>query len=65
MNEAAILLLEGCSIEALDKAMVKFGFPVGPMQLLDEVGIDVGAKIGPILQAELGERFAPPAAYDA
>lgn len=63
MNEAAMLLLEGCSIEALDKAMVKFGFPVGPMQLLDEVGIDVGSKIGPILQAELGERFAPPAAF--
>jgi len=63
MNEAAILLLEGCSIEALDKAMVKFGFPVGPMQLLDEVGIDIGAKIGPILQAELGDRFAPPAAF--
>ena len=63
MNEAAILLLEGCSIEALDKAMVKFGFPVGPMQLLDEVGIDVGAKIGPILQADLGDRFAPPAAF--
>jgi 3-hydroxyacyl-CoA dehydrogenase/enoyl-CoA hydratase/3-hydroxybutyryl-CoA epimerase len=63
MNEAAILLLEGCSIDALDKAMVKFGFPVGPMQLLDEVGIDVGAKIGPILQTELGERFAPPAAF--
>lgn len=63
MNEAAILLLEGCSIEALDKAMVKFGFPVGPMQLLDEVGIDVGSKIGPILQAELGDRFAPPEAF--
>ncbi|WP_077285826.1 fatty acid oxidation complex subunit alpha FadJ [Cognaticolwellia aestuarii] len=63
MNEAAILLLEGCSIEALDKSMVKFGFPVGPMQLLDEVGIDVGSKIGPILQAELGDRFAPPEAF--
>ena len=63
MNEAAILLLEGCSIEALDKAMVKFGFPIGPMQLLDEVGIDVGAKIGPILQADLGDRFAPPPAF--
>ena len=63
MNEAAILLLEGCSIGALDKAMVKFGFPVGPMQLLDEVGIDVGSKIGPILQAELGDRFAPPEAF--
>ena len=34
------------------------------MQLLDEVGIDVGAKIGPILQADLGDRFAAPAAFD-
>ncbi len=64
MNEAAILLLEGESIAKVDKALVKFGFPVGPMQLLDEVGIDVGAKISPILQAELGDRFAPPAAFD-
>ena len=64
MNEAAILLLAGEPIDKLDKALVDFGFPVGPMQLLDEVGIDVGAKIGPILQAELGERFAAPAAFD-
>lgn len=64
MNEAALLLLEGESIDKLDKALVKFGFPVGPMQLLDEVGIDIGAKISPILQAELGERFAAPSAFD-
>jgi len=64
MNEAAILLLAGESIDKIDKALVKFGFPVGPMQLLDEVGIDVGAKIGPILEADLGERFAAPAAFD-
>jgi 3-hydroxyacyl-CoA dehydrogenase/enoyl-CoA hydratase/3-hydroxybutyryl-CoA epimerase len=64
MNEAAILLLSGEPIDKIDKALVKFGFPVGPMQLLDEVGIDVGAKIGPILQVDLGERFAPPAAFD-
>jgi 3-hydroxyacyl-CoA dehydrogenase/enoyl-CoA hydratase/3-hydroxybutyryl-CoA epimerase len=64
MNEAAILLLAGEPIEQLDKALVNYGFPVGPMQLLDEVGIDVGAKIGPILQADLGDRFAAPAAFD-
>ncbi|WP_286233164.1 fatty acid oxidation complex subunit alpha FadJ [Thalassotalea sediminis] len=64
MNEAAMLLLSGEPIDKLDRALVKAGFPVGPMQLLDEVGIDVGAKIGPILQSELGERFAPPAAFD-
>lgn len=64
MNEAAQLLLEGQSVEHLDKALVKFGFPVGPMTLLDEVGIDVGAKISPILEKELGERFMAPAAFD-
>jgi 3-hydroxyacyl-CoA dehydrogenase/enoyl-CoA hydratase/3-hydroxybutyryl-CoA epimerase len=64
MNEAAILLLAGEPIDKIDKALVNFGFPVGPMQLLDEVGIDVGAKIGPILQADLGERFAAPSAFN-
>ena len=63
MNEAALLLLAGEPIDKLDKALVNFGFPIGPMQLLDEVGIDVGAKIGPILQADLGERFAAPSAF--
>ncbi|MBR9727470.1 fatty acid oxidation complex subunit alpha FadJ [Shewanella intestini] len=64
MNEAAQWLLEGQRVEHLDKALVKFGFPVGPMTLLDEVGIDVGAKISPILEKELGERFSAPKAFD-
>ncbi|NKF51146.1 fatty acid oxidation complex subunit alpha FadJ [Shewanella sp. WXL01] len=64
MNEAAQWLLEGQRVEHLDKALVKFGFPVGPMTLLDEVGIDVGAKISPILEKELGERFSAPQAFD-
>ncbi|MGB0894211.1 MAG: fatty acid oxidation complex subunit alpha FadJ [Parashewanella sp.] len=64
MNETAQVLLEGQRIEHLDKSLVKFGFPVGPMTLLDEVGIDVGAKIAPILEKELGERFAAPQAFD-
>lgn len=64
MNEAAAMLLEGEPVEKLDKALVKFGFPVGPVTLLDEVGIDVGAKISPILASELGDRFTAPAAFD-
>ena len=64
MNEAANILLEGEPIESIDKALVKFGFPVGPIALLDEVGIDVGAKISPILSDALGERFVAPAAFD-
>lgn len=58
MNEAAEVLLSGEPIEHIDKSLVKFGFPVGPVKLLDEVGIDVGTKIGPFLQAQFGERFA-------
>ncbi|MDP2715897.1 fatty acid oxidation complex subunit alpha FadJ [Rheinheimera sp.] len=64
MNEAANILLEGEPVEKIDKALVKFGFPVGPVTLLDEVGIDVGAKISPVLATELGERFVAPAAFD-
>lgn len=65
INEAARCLLQGEPIASLDKALVDFGFPVGPIMLLDEVGIDVGTKIIPILTAELGPRFAAPAAFDA
>ncbi len=63
LNEAARLLLEGEPIEAIDRALLDYGFPVGPFTLLDEVGIDVAAKISPILARELGERFTAPDAF--
>jgi 3-hydroxyacyl-CoA dehydrogenase/enoyl-CoA hydratase/3-hydroxybutyryl-CoA epimerase len=59
MNEAGRLLDEGASIEAIDKALVDFGFPVGPITLLDEVGIDVGGKVGLVLSEAFGARMAP------
>jgi 3-hydroxyacyl-CoA dehydrogenase/enoyl-CoA hydratase/3-hydroxybutyryl-CoA epimerase len=59
MNEAGRLLDEGASIESVDKALVEFGFPVGPITLLDEVGIDVGGKVGMVLVEAFGERMAP------
>ena len=61
INEAMRLLTEGEKIDHVDEALVKFGFPVGPIQLLDEVGIDTGTKIIPVLEAAYGDRFAPPA----
>lgn len=64
MNEAACLILAGEPIDHIDKALVKFGFPVGPVKLLDEVGIDVGTKIIPFLVSEFGERFTAPDAFD-
>ena len=64
MNEAACLLLAGEPVEYIDKSLVKFGFPVGPVKLLDEVGIDVGTKIIPFLVEQFGSRFEAPAAFD-
>jgi 3-hydroxyacyl-CoA dehydrogenase / enoyl-CoA hydratase / 3-hydroxybutyryl-CoA epimerase len=64
MNEAAHLLAEGADIAGLDKALVEFGFPVGPITLLDEVGIDVAQKVGPIMEAAFGKRMAAPRALE-
>jgi 3-hydroxyacyl-CoA dehydrogenase/enoyl-CoA hydratase/3-hydroxybutyryl-CoA epimerase len=64
MNQSAEILLSGEPIEHIDKSLIKFGFPVGPVKLLDEVGIDVGSKITPILMAEFGERFKSAEAFD-
>ncbi len=60
MNEAAQLLVEGASVEDIDGALVDFGMPVGPITLLDEVGIDVGQKVGKILHDAFGDRMAAP-----
>ncbi len=64
MNESAQVLLGGEPIEQLDNALLNFGFPVGPIALLDEVGVDIGAKIMPILVEELGPRFKAPEVFD-
>ncbi|WP_282248818.1 fatty acid oxidation complex subunit alpha FadJ [Vibrio campbellii] len=64
MNEAAHILLANEPIEQLDGSLLDFGFPVGPITLLDEVGVDIGAKIMPILVNELGERFKGPDVFD-
>jgi 3-hydroxyacyl-CoA dehydrogenase/enoyl-CoA hydratase/3-hydroxybutyryl-CoA epimerase len=59
-NEAAFLLEEGASVEDIDGAMKAWGFPVGPLLLADEVGIDVGAHIAEIYLAEFGDRMKGP-----
>ncbi|HHF2912184.1 multifunctional fatty acid oxidation complex subunit alpha [Vibrio parahaemolyticus] len=64
MNEAAHILLANEPIEKIDTALLDFGFPVGPITLLDEVGVDIGAKIMPILVNELGKRFKGPDVFD-
>jgi 3-hydroxyacyl-CoA dehydrogenase/enoyl-CoA hydratase/3-hydroxybutyryl-CoA epimerase len=61
MNESGLLFEEGQDVEALDALMRKFGMPMGPFELLDEIGTDVAAKVGQVLHAGLGERARPAA----
>ncbi|MGI9089807.1 MAG: fatty acid oxidation complex subunit alpha FadJ [Gemmatimonadaceae bacterium] len=59
VNEAGRLLDEGIAVETIDKALVDFGFPVGPITLIDEVGLDVAGKAGQIMYDSFGARFTP------
>ena len=45
MNEALVLLDEGITMSAIDRAMKKMGFPVGPITLFDQVGLDIAAHV--------------------
>ena len=56
MNEALFLFNEGVSVERIDRVMMEFGMPMGPCRLVDEVGIDVAAKVAKILNAAFGAR---------
>lgn len=56
--ETTALIKEGVPLEKLDKAMKKFGMPVGPITLIDEVGVDVASKVASFLSdADLGVRM--------
>jgi len=56
LGEAVHLLAEGARIEDIDAALKDFGYPVGPMALLDEVGIDVAAHVSRNLGAVYAHR---------
>jgi 3-hydroxyacyl-CoA dehydrogenase/enoyl-CoA hydratase/3-hydroxybutyryl-CoA epimerase len=57
INEASFLLLEGNSIESIDEAVVQFGMPMGPLALLEEVGIDVAGKAAQVMSEAFGDRI--------
>lgn len=60
INAAMKCGMEGVPFDRIDSALMNFGFPVGPFKLLDEVGIDVGSKVQPILEEAFGERMRGP-----
>lgn len=57
MNEAGRLLEEGVPIETIDRLMTEFGFPVGPITLLDEIGLDVAAKASRVMSEAFSDRI--------
>ncbi len=59
LNEAAHLFSEGYSIESIDRALRRFGMPMGPFELIDEVGLDVAAKVAHTLHEAFGDRMTP------
>jgi len=65
LNEAGHLLGDGGTVEEIDSAAKAFGMPMGPLRLIDEVGIDVSTHAGESFQAALGDRLAPAAALAA
>jgi 3-hydroxyacyl-CoA dehydrogenase / enoyl-CoA hydratase / 3-hydroxybutyryl-CoA epimerase len=60
LNEAGWLLADGVSIDEIDGALLDFGMPMGPLRLLDEVGLDVARHAGASMAQAFGERLAAP-----
>ena len=58
--EAMQALREGADPDGLERAMVRYGFPLGPLAMMDDVGIDVGAKIQTVLADALRARGSEP-----
>ncbi len=59
--ETLFILEEGGDVEEIDKLFThKFGMPMGPFRLMDEVGLDVCLKVIKIFNASLGERVQIP-----
>lgn len=59
LNEAGWLLADGVSVEAIDKALVEFGMPMGPVRLLDEIGLDVARHAATVMFEAFGTRMQP------
>jgi 3-hydroxyacyl-CoA dehydrogenase/enoyl-CoA hydratase/3-hydroxybutyryl-CoA epimerase len=60
LNEALFLLQDGHSALDIDAAALAFGMPMGPLRLLDEVGLDVAAHVSKVMVAGYGERMVSP-----
>jgi 3-hydroxyacyl-CoA dehydrogenase/enoyl-CoA hydratase/3-hydroxybutyryl-CoA epimerase len=58
LSEAVGLVERGQGIVGIDRELRKFGMPVGPLELLDEIGLDVARKVAHVLQEAFGNRIS-------
>jgi 3-hydroxyacyl-CoA dehydrogenase / enoyl-CoA hydratase / 3-hydroxybutyryl-CoA epimerase len=61
--EAAMMVAEGLAIDYLDDALTSFGWPVGPITLIDEVGLDIGTHVLKTMESAWPARFKTPAQF--
>lgn len=59
LREAMHLLEEGFAVADIDAAMRGFGMPMGPFEVVDEVGLDVAHKVAGVLAAAFPGRMQP------
>src|SRR5262249_50100923 len=50
LGEAVVLVERGVEIETIDRELRAFGMPMGPLELLDEIGLDVARKVAHVLE---------------
>lgn len=58
--EAIECLSEGEGIEFVDRSLQEFGFKIGPLAMIDDIGLDIIVKSNPAMVEQLGKRFALP-----
>lgn len=62
--EVALLLEEPVPANWIEEAAIDFGMPIGPLQVMDEIGIEVSFTVARLLPPRLGERLAPPSVLE-
>ncbi len=65
LREAMVLLEEGYRLTEIDASMREFGMPMGPFEVLDEVGLDVANKVAGVLSKAFPDRMDAAPALDA
>jgi 3-hydroxyacyl-CoA dehydrogenase/enoyl-CoA hydratase/3-hydroxybutyryl-CoA epimerase len=64
LDESVRLLGEGLSIKDIDLVMKRFGMPLGPLGLLDQIGLDVAAHVDRLVQQQLGQSVLPNSLFE-